>query len=311
MLSSMAVNDAGAHSPAPRKGITALYLAAVIVFWGGNWLLMKLVLPQIAPLTFVSIRVSGAAAVTGMLLLVTGKPLLPPPDERGGLAGIGLLQIAAMLGLSIVGLAHVNAGRAIVLAYTMQLWAVPLGWWLVGERFGLYRVIGSSIGFSGLILYSNPRLVDWHDGAALAGNMLILAGAIGWALGACLYRRRTWRSDFWTQTWWQLVVSSVPLTFAAVVSSGRPVVWNSMLLAVLLFNWFIATALAYWCWAKVLRVMSASAAGQYLMLTPIFGYLLSAATFGDPLTPDVVASIVLIIIGLGFTFQSDRSRPRS
>ena len=35
--------------------------------------------------------------------------------------------------------------------------------------------------------------------------------AILWALGSCLYRRFSWRSPFWVQTFWQLAVSIVPV----------------------------------------------------------------------------------------------------
>src|ERR1700724_1227271 len=74
--------------------VAYLYLAVIVVTWAGNW------------------------------------PLLPVPGERWGLFWVGQLQVAAFLIFSIIGLAIVPAGRAIVLAYTFSLWAIPIGYWL-------------------------------------------------------------------------------------------------------------------------------------------------------------------------------------
>jgi len=75
---------------------------------------------------------------------------------------------------------------------------------------------GAAIGFAGLVLFMNPGLIDWRDPPAVIGNALLIAAAIFWALGSCLYRQRRWRSPFWVQTWWQLAVSVLPV--AAVVA---------------------------------------------------------------------------------------------
>jgi len=57
----------------------------------------------------------------------------------------------------------------------------------------------------------NPGLLDWGNGQILAGNAMLLLAAILWALGSCLYRRFSWHSPFWVQTFWQLAVSIVPV----------------------------------------------------------------------------------------------------
>lgn len=180
---------------------------------------------------------------------------------------------------------------------------MPLGLWLVGDRINKRQLLGGAVGVAGLALFFNPTLVDWTDGRALLGNGLLILGAMSWALGACLYRRRAWGSGLWTQTSWQLIVSTLPLGLFACLSLSRPIEWNTELLLIFSFNWVIATALAYWCWAKVLRRMTVAAAGQTLMLTPIFGYLLSCVSFGDQLTSIVWVSLALIVLGLMLTIR--------
>jgi drug/metabolite transporter (DMT)-like permease len=292
----------GATAAPPR--IVYLYLAVIVATWAGNWPLMKLALTEAGPLPFVLVRLVGAIALILPLLLALRVPLLPVPGERLGLSWIGLLQVAGFLIFSIIGLAIVPAGRAIVLAYTMPLWAIPIGLWLWPESFGRRQLIGAAIGFFGLVLFMNPGLVDWSDRRALAGNGLLLLAAICWALGSCLYRRSAWRSPFWTQTFWQLAVGAVPIVGIALPAAAHePIHWSIGLFGILVYNWIVTTALGYFLWNKVLSMMSAAVAGQVLALTPIGGFLLSIAMFGGAVSGDVVASIVLIVAGIVLTLR--------
>ena len=282
--------------------IVYLYLAVIIVTWAANWPMMKLALADAPPLAFALLRMVGSLAIMAPLLLALGAPLLPEPGERLPLAGVGLLQVAGFLLCGIIGLSLVPPGRAIVLAYTMPLWAIPIGLWLWPEPFGRKQLLGAAIGFAGLVLFMNPGLVDWGSWRALAGNAMLVMAALAWAFGSCLYRQRAWRSPVWPQTFWQLAVSGAAIAIVAAPSlAAGPIRWSPTLVAILAYNWLVTTALGYFLWSKVLEAMSAAVAGQVLALTPVGGYLLSAALFGGGASWDVALSIALIVVGIALT----------
>ena len=116
------------------------------------------------------------------------QSLLPVRGERLPLALIGIVQIAGSQFFSTVGLQYVAAGRTVVLLYTMQLWALPLGWLINRERISLRALCGGAVGFLGLFLFFNPPAMNWRDPQVLLGNCLCLSAGLSWALGACLYR---------------------------------------------------------------------------------------------------------------------------
>ncbi len=298
--------------------IVYVYLAVVVVSWAANWPLMKLALGDAPPLSFLLLRMVGTIALLGPALVMLGAPLLPVKGERLGLFVVGQLQVAGFLLAAIIGLAIVPAGRAIVLAYTMPLWAIPIEFWLRAEPLGRLQLAGAAVGFSGLLLFMNPGLVDWTNGRVLAGNAMLLVAAICWALGSILYRRRVWRSPFWAQTFWQIAVSTVAIVIVALPGAlSRPIHWSAGLIAILAYNWVVTTALGYFLWSKVLSVMSAAVAGQVVALTPVGGFLLSIAMFGGTVTADIALSVVLIVAGIILTLRGGRrftdraTRPRS
>lgn len=287
--------------------VVYLYLAVIVCSWAANWPLMKLALADAPPLSFVLLRLTGTLGLLLPALLALGVPILPARGERLGLFLVGQLQIAGFLIASIIGLSIVPAGRAIVLAYTMPLWAIPLELWLEPGRLGRRQLLGAAIGFMGLVLFMDPGLVDWGNGRALGANAMLLLAAICWALGSILYRRRAWRSPFWTQTFWQLAVSAgLIATVAAIAMPHRlaqPVHWTAGLAAILAYNWVVTTALGYFLWNKVLAVLPAGVAGQVTAVTPIGGFLLSTAIFGGAVTADIAVSLALIVTGIVLTLR--------
>jgi drug/metabolite transporter (DMT)-like permease len=296
-----AVSPARARAGPPP--LVYVYLAAIVLSWALNWPLMKLAIGEVPPLTFVLLRLVGSLALIAPALLVTGQGILPVRGERLTLFWVGQLQVAGFLILSIIGLSIVPAGRAIVLAYTMPLWAIPIGRFLWPEPIGRAQIAGAAIGFAGLVLFMNPRLIDWSDLPMLGGNALLIAAAILWAFGSCLYRQRPWRSPFWVQTLWQLAVSVVPVAAIAAIVGVGPVHWSPAVIAILVYNALVTTALGYFLWGKVLSMMPAATAGQVLTLTPIGGFVLSAMLFGGTVTLDVAISIALIVFGIFVTLR--------
>ena len=307
----MTADEPGApRSAAGLKPV--LFLAIVIFAWGGNYTWVKLALADIGPWAFNSIRYGLAVVLLGLFLALRSgiDSLLPPKGERSLMAVIGWLQVAAMTGATTVAMTYIEAGRTVLIAYSMPIWAMLLSRLILGEKPSPAMILGAVGGLAGLALLFAPWTMDWTSRAAILGSLIVLAGTLCWALGAVLYRARRWTSDFWRQVFWQIATAALLLVPLGPLLETRPITATPTLIAILGWNAVVPSILGFWCWARALDLVPVATASQVLLLSPLFGVLLSAAVLGEPLTPSLLTAGALILAGAMLSYAR-RGRPRA
>jgi drug/metabolite transporter (DMT)-like permease len=154
----------------PRH-LALLLFAVVVLAWGFNWPVTKLMVQSISPLWTAALRSLIAAVVLLGLLLSQGNFVVPRRGDLPVVFGITLPHMVAFSGLVAIGIQFVPAGRAIVLGYTTPLWVIPAARLFLGEPITRYHLAGGAVAFAGLAIMFNPASFDWSDGRALLGNV--------------------------------------------------------------------------------------------------------------------------------------------
>lgn len=288
-------------------------LAGMVLVWSFNWIIIKKVVVDIGPMWFTAFRFAGAALVTTLLCSWLKEPWAPADKaERWRLAVVGLFSIAGNLACLSIGLQYADAGRGAVLAYTMQMWAIPLGFVINGDRVNGVKVSCGLIALVGTVLLLDLREIG---GQAGFGYFVLTCAAINWAIGSCLYRRFQWSAPFWTQVNVQLCASTVFMLIAAVLFDefGR-ITFTPVVAGGLLYNWLLGTGLCYWWWSRVLRMMPAAQGGLVLCAIPLAAIAFSGVVFGERLSQIDLIGTALVIVGiigaLLFDIRLSKSRIR-
>ena len=163
----------------PRQA--TLLFAIVVLAWGANWPVIKLIVESVAPLCATAIR-SWIALVVVIIILRTGNNLiLPPRGDMPVILSISLLHMVAFQTLIAAGLQFIPAGKAIVLGYTTPLWVAMAAPFFLGERTGKGKMAGVAMGLLGLSVIFNPQLFEWSNTDLVYGCGLIMLGAVFWA----------------------------------------------------------------------------------------------------------------------------------
>jgi drug/metabolite transporter (DMT)-like permease len=297
--------DAGTNSPmkTPQGSSTdrrsILLLAFVIAAWGGNYVVMKLAVAVNGPWTFNAFRYGLAALFLGVGLgLRHGwRGMMPVRGERAAMALIGALQASVMTGCTTWALTVMDASRTVLIAYSMPIWALLFAFLISREAVTSRLVASVALGFGGLAILCAPWAMDWSSDGIITGSVVALIGSMAWALGAVLYRRRTWASSLSSQIFLQMSTAAVIALLCALLFEQRPLQFDLNYGLIVVYNALVPTILAFWCWAEILTRIPAATAGQFVLFSPVFGILVGHLVLREPLTLTLMLSAVLILCG--------------
>ena len=115
--------DSGSAPPA--RGY--LLLVGLILFWGLNFPAMKVILSHMDAWTFRTLCLIIGGLGLLAICRANGMCLAVPRSDRGNLMLTALFFITGWHLFSAFGIGLMQAGRAMILGYTMPLWASLLG----------------------------------------------------------------------------------------------------------------------------------------------------------------------------------------
>ncbi|HSD42459.1 MAG TPA: DMT family transporter [Burkholderiales bacterium] len=271
-------------------------LVALTLAWGFNWPMIKLSLAGMAPMHFRTLCLLAGAAVLFTMAAVRGLSWRVPRSEWRRLAIIGLINITVWNVLSAYGVALMASGRASILGFTMPMWAVLLGTWVLREPFTRRRATGVALGMAGVLLLLGAELQV--VGRAPAGALFMIGAAVGWAVAIVLIRK--WPTALPTTIFaaWQMVAGVVPIVLIALfVEEGS---FNVFALAPgpmfgVLYNMFVAFGFCYWAFTKIAQTAPAGVSGLSSLMVPVVGVFSGAVVLGETPRWSDYAALVLVV----------------
>ncbi len=297
----------GGDTALPRAGY--VLLAALTLFWGANWPVLKFVLEELPVWWFRSACV--VVGGIGLLLIarLSGQSLAVPRAERGPLVLCALFNVVGWHLCSAYGLSLMPAGRAAIVAFTMPLWASLLGSLVLGEALTRSKLIGLALGMAGLAVLIGPDLADLE--AAPLGALFMILAAISWASGTVAIKRFTWSVPTTSLVGWQLMVGAVPITVGAVLLEPMPElgglgrdVWIA-----LAYVFLFPMLFCQWAFFKTVRLFPASIAAIGTLAIPVVGVYASALMLGEVVGLREVSALALICSALAGVLLVPALRP--
>ncbi len=284
-----------------------LLLATLVVLWGANWPVMKLTLAVLPPLWFASLRLFLGAGTLFAVLLGIGGLRLPGRGDLIQLLIGAVLQLALFMGLCIIGLQSLGAGRAAVLAYTTPLWVVPGALLFLGERLDGLKASGLALGVAGVLVLFNPVSFDWTNGEQVRGNLLLMAAALSWATSILVVRGRPWRLTPLQLAPWQMLLAGLLLLAPAIAfEGGFHVEATPRFVLLMIYNGPICIGFCGWAALAVTRSLPAVTSSLSFLTVPAFGIVAAAIALNEPVEPALLAGFALIIAGMVLVGIADR-----
>ncbi|HEX4984895.1 MAG TPA: DMT family transporter [Burkholderiales bacterium] len=247
-----------------------ILLAALTLGWGFNWPMMKMTLAEMPVWTFRGLSVASGAAGLFLIARAGGQTVAVPRDQWGRLVVCSLFNVTAWNVLIGYGLRMMPAGRSAILAYSMPIWAVLLSALVLHEKLTPRRLLGLALGMAGMAF-----LIGGEIGIVTAsplGTILVLGGAITWAMGTVYMRRYPIALGTAALTAWMLLIGGLPIMAGALAIDGLH--WQPLGVPAtvgLVYNMTFVFIFCYWAWFKIASTAPPGVSSLSTLMIPVVG----------------------------------------
>ena len=270
----------------------------VALLFSANYLISKLGMRELSPLSFAWLRVFGAA----LLLWFVGRRETLPPGSSRRVVLFAVLGVVVNQTMFLSGLAFTTVQVAAILITSIPVFAAGTAIVMGLERALASRIAGIVLACAGALLVVGGE--GFHGTSrSLIGAVMILINCLSYALYlviskpdmAFLSARALVPRMFAVGAVLMLPIAAVPLWRErwTSISAGA---WLALVLVIL-----GPTVAAYLLQAWALRYAESSVVAAYTYLQPILATLLGALFLGEHIRPIVVVAAAMIFTGVWLT----------
>ncbi len=272
-----------------------LLLGAV---WGASFLLIKIGVAEMPPMTLVALRLVISALVLLGVLYGRGLRLPTQPRVWGDLFLLGAVGLVLPYLLITWAEQYMQSGMAAILNATTPLFAVLLTYlWTREEQLSGVKALGVLVGFVGVVIAVGIDSVSLTDG--VWPQLAVLLAALSYAV-AGIYGRRAFRGvPALVPATGQLLAGALLITPAALAMHGIPSPLPSPLalgavLALAVFGTAFAYVLLYWLMERI----GATRTSMVTYLLPPFALVYGALFLREQITVAALAGLALVVAGI-------------
>jgi drug/metabolite transporter (DMT)-like permease len=261
------MNPTTALLTATGRDYALLLLLALL--WSSSFLLIKIGVETVPPLTLSFSRMLLGALLLCSLVLVSGDGL-PKTKKLWAVAGfVGLIGNALPFTLIHWGEKTIDSGLTALLMGVMPIWVVVLAHIFTNEKITVYRSLGIVSAFGGLII-----LVGWDVlkelGSEAPAQLAVILAAICYAV-TTIFVRRQQQIPMRPVAAGSLIVGAAALLPLMLLESPDPSTFSSKSIFAIVLLGILQTGVAALIYFYLLSRLGATIFSQINYLIPILG----------------------------------------
>ncbi len=266
--------------------------------WGASFLLIKIGVAEIGPMTLTMLRVSLGAAVLGVILWARGERLPRTRRVWWHLFVMAVLGVALPFAAISWGTQYIASSLSAILNAAMPLFTFVIVVLLGSETTGLRRLLGVLIGFAGILILVLPQLLEGGLQVTLLGQLAVVLAALSYAVAVVYANRHLVKEPPLQTSLGQLALAAILLLPMALAEDSwrAPLTYRSIGAVVLMG--FLGTALAYLIYYRLIREAGATFTSLVTYIIPVFGVFWGRLILNERLTWHAFVALGLILGGL-------------
>ncbi|MFX1299332.1 MAG: DMT family transporter [Promethearchaeota archaeon] len=278
-------------------------LILAMVFWGGSWVSVKIVVSNAPPMTVGFFRFLTASLIFIPILLATHRENIQVYSRRD----IGLFFVLGLVGvlgygvLFLVGMQFTTSAQGSIIAGVNPITVSLLAFLLLNERLTpKWRYLGFIFSFFGIFFVVGVQSFLEFRIDYLIGNLILLCGMLTWGLYSVLGKKVMTRYS-------SLETTAIGIFFGTVLFFGLALTeqfWTLPIMADpafwlhILYLGIFVTVLGFLFYFIGIENLGASRAAVFISLVPVFGTLFSILILSERLYWTFVVGLILVVVGI-------------
>ena len=285
------------NQPQAMPPSAILFTILICSAFGANAVAIKVCLSGMGPYTTAASRFIMASLAIYAWARLTRQPFAIHRRQIRQIL-IYTLIFTTQITLFYFGLSKTYAARATLLVNLQPFLVLLLAhYFLPGDRITPRKFLGLLVGFMGVLLLFVEK-APWRAPYAI-GDIVIVLVALLWSLNA-VYTKRIIAGFEPFQIVLYPMVLSIPVFIVAAFFWDHPPLGhlNAKIVAALLYQGLVTASFGFVAWNALLRKYGTVALHSFLFILPVSGVFLAAVILGEPISPFVTGSMLLIAVGI-------------
>lgn len=288
------------------KHVALLFVPGLL--WGGSFVITEIVLETIPPISYTMLRNMVTAVALIAILYGRNGRLQTTPRAWATYFIIGLFNNALPFTLINWGQLTIDSGLASILVATMPFFTLLLAHFFTDdERLTPNKLLGIGLGLLGIVILIGPDALRGL-GDSIVGQLMVTSAAVSYAVGVLLsrsylqgLRQRAMPPQLRSLeiVTGQYAATAVLLTLLAFAFES-PLSLHPSLRSVtaLLISALPVTIIAVLVYYYLIDTVGASFSSLSTYIMPIAAVLMGSLLLNEPITPQAVAALLLILLGV-------------
>lgn len=269
-------------------------LFAAFVLWGSQYVISKIALRTVPPVTLLALRY--LVSVPALFIVLRLRHALTPIKKGDWpiLFAIGFTGYFASFCLQMLGINRLTDSVSSLLGAMNPIFIPILAAFFLHERITPAKIACVALSMAGVVV-----IVGVDGTVDASGALLMLASVFLWSTASIIIRRVSGRYDP-MQIALIAILCALPFTggWSLIELQSAPCSFTLESVLAVLYMGVLGTAVTHSLWNYSLRVMDASFCSMFYPMQPLVSSILGVLFLHEAVTPGFVIGALMICCGI-------------
>lgn len=269
-------------------------LFAAFVLWGSQYVISKIALRTVPPVTLLALRY--LVSVPALFIVLRLRHALTPVKKGDWpiLFAIGFTGYFASFCLQMLGINRLTGSVSSLLGAMNPIFIPILAAFFLHERITPAKIACVALSMAGVVV-----IVGVDGTVDASGALLMLASVFLWSTASIIIRRVSGRYDP-MQIALIAILCALPFTggWSFIELQSAPYSFTLESVLAVLYMGVLGTAVTHSLWNYSLRVMDASFCSMFYPMQPLVSSILGVLFLHEAVTPGFVIGALMICCGI-------------